>query len=211
MDRGRAAVLPVVGELSEALPRHRTPITTGAGIRARHVLGVGPHLGLPTGALAGLAATEAEQNGHMIAALLAADGVSYVAHETAARQHAAHLTASRAIVSNGYPPYGRHEFPPAVGKIPVHRGDAGTFLLADAHGAATPVYVKDVDAVDTGSGVVGRIGAAELLDTKPENLPVAALVLSLVADAEHVREIRVVDGLTPAPSPAPCPVRTWGR
>lgn len=197
MDRGADAVLSVVDELRAALPEHRLLVTTGAGVRARHVLGVGLDLGLPTAALAGLAATEAEQNGHMVAALLAADGVSYVAHETVAHQLAAHLQASRAVVSNGYPPYGRHEFPPAVGKIPVHRGDAGTFLLADAYGAADLVYVKDVDGIDVGAGVVDRIGAAELLDTKPESLPIDPLVLQLMAHAKHVREIRIVNGLTP--------------
>lgn len=197
MDRGRDAILPLVDELRAALPEHRMLITTGAGIRARHVLGVGLDLGLPAAALAGLAATEAEQNGHMIAALLAAEGVSYVDHDTVARRLAAHLTASRAVVSNGYPPYGRHEFPPAVGKIPVHRGDAGTFLIADAYGAERTVFVKDVDGIDVGSGVVSRIGAAELLGTKPDALPIDPLVLRLMADAKHVREIRIVNGLTP--------------
>lgn len=72
------------------------------------------------------------RNGHTIAALLAVDGVSYV---DTTPWPAAQLTADRAVVSDGYPPYGRHELPPAVGRIPVHRGDAGTFLLADAYGA----------------------------------------------------------------------------
>ncbi len=54
---------PVVDELRGALADHRLLILTGPGIRARHVLGVGLDLGLLTGVLAGLAATEAEQNG----------------------------------------------------------------------------------------------------------------------------------------------------
>ncbi|MDN5932357.1 MAG: hypothetical protein L0I24_15025, partial [Pseudonocardia sp.] len=69
MDRGRDAILGVVDELRDALPEHRMLILTGAGIRARHVLGVGLDLGLPTGVLGGLAATEAEQNAHLVAAL----------------------------------------------------------------------------------------------------------------------------------------------
>ena len=59
MDRGRDAILPLVDELRRALPEHRMLILTGAGIRARHVYSVGLDLGLPTGALAGLAAKEA--------------------------------------------------------------------------------------------------------------------------------------------------------
>ncbi|WP_446686486.1 amino acid kinase family protein, partial [Pseudonocardia pini] len=102
VDRGRDAILPLVEELRAAFADHRLLILTGAGIRARHVMGVGLDLGLPTGALSELAATEAEQNGHLLAALLAEDGVSYVPHGTVARQLAGHLAAAPAVVSNGY-------------------------------------------------------------------------------------------------------------
>src|SRR5690349_3578033 len=133
VDRGRDVLLPLVEELRAAFAEHhRMLILTGAGIRARHAIGVGLDLGLPTGALSQLAATEAEQNGHLLAALLAADGVSYVPHGTVARRLAGHLAAAPAVVSNGYPPYGSHEFPAVVGKLPVHRTDAGAVLLADA-------------------------------------------------------------------------------
>jgi molybdenum storage protein len=107
----------------------------------------GLDLGLPTGVLAALAATEAEQNGHLVAALLAEQGVSYLPHTAVAHQLAVHLAASRAVVSNGYPPYGLYEFPPEHGKIPPHRTDSGAFLLADAYGARSTTYVKDVDGV----------------------------------------------------------------
>jgi molybdenum storage protein len=188
IDRGRDAILPIVDELRGLLPEHRMLILTGAGIRARHVLGVGLDLGLPTGVLASLAGVESEQNGHMIAALLAADGVSYLPHGGTAHQLAVHLAAARAVVSNAFPPYGLHEFPPAVGKIPVHRSDAGTFLLADAYGAQRCVYVKDRDL---GTPAI----AADELRERGDS-PVDPLVLDLMATAKHVREIHVVDGRT---------------
>lgn len=200
MDRGRDAVLPLVGELRDALPEHRMLILTGAGVRARHILGVGLDLGLPTGVLGGLAATEAEQNAHLLAALLAADGVSYLPHGTVAQQLATHLAASRAAVANGYPPYGVHEFPPAMGKLPPHRSDAGAFLLADAYGAAQLVYVKDVDGVSSGDGADPdgfrrRVGVGELRGMCPPGLPVDSLVLELMAQAKHVKEIQIINGL----------------
>ena len=37
MDRGPDAILPLVDELRNLLPKHRLLILTGAGIRARHV------------------------------------------------------------------------------------------------------------------------------------------------------------------------------
>jgi molybdenum storage protein len=188
IDRGGDALLPVVDELRALLPEHRMLILTGAGIRARHVLGVGLDLGLPTGVLASLAGVESEQNGHLVAALLAAEGVSYLPHGGAAHQLAVHLAASRAVVSNAFPPYGLHEFPPAVGKIPVHRSDAGAFLLADAYGAQRLVYVKDRDLGTT------TLSAAQVRE-RGDN-PVDPLVLDLMATAKHVREIQVVDGRT---------------
>ena len=205
IDRGRDAVGPVVDELRALMPEHRLLILTGPGIRARHVLSVGLDLGLPTGVLAGLASTEAEQNGHLVAALLAAEGVSYLPHTTVAHQLAVHLSASRAVVSNGYPPYGLYEFPPEVGKIPPHRTDSGAFLLADAYGAARAVYAKDVDGVFTTDPAVEggtpefipRVGVAELRAMNLATLPVDAMVLELMGRAKHVREIQIVNGLVP--------------
>ncbi|MGH3822244.1 MAG: molybdenum storage protein subunit alpha [Pseudonocardiaceae bacterium] len=206
MDRGRDAVLPVVDELRAALPEHRMLILTGPGIRGRHVLGLGLDLGLPTGVLAALISADAEQNGHLIAALLAEQGVSYLPHAAIAHQLAVHLTASQAVVSNGYPPYELYEFPPEVGKIPPHRTDTGAFLLADAYGAARIIYVKDVDGVFTSdpAGANGgrpefipRIGAAELQARNLDTLPIDPLVLEVMAHAKHQKEIQIVNGLTP--------------
>ena len=206
MDRGRDAVEPVVDELRAAFAEHRMLIATGPGIRARHVFGVALDLGLPTGALASLAATEAEQNGHIVAALLAADGVSYLPHTSVAHQLAVHLAASPAVVSNGFPPYEMFEFPPAMGKIPPHRTDAGAFLIADAYGAARSIYVKDVDGVymcdpatagDDEAEFIARVGAAELLAMDLPSLPIDRIVLELMARAKHQKEIQIVNGLTP--------------
>jgi molybdenum storage protein len=195
IDRGRDAILPLVDELRAAFADHRMLIATGPGIRARHVFGVALDLGLPTGVLASLASTEAEQNGHLIAALLAEDGVSYLPHTTVGHQLAAHLAASPAAVSNGFPPYELFEHPPAVGKIPAHRTDSGAFLLADAYGAERAIYVKDVDGVYADAEFIPRVGAAELLARDLPTLPIDRLVLELMANAKHQKEIQIVNGL----------------
>jgi molybdenum storage protein len=206
IDRGVETISPIVEVLRAAMAEHRMLILTGPGVRARHVLGVGLDLGLPTGVLAAMMSTEAEQNGRMIASLLAADGVSYLSHTTVAHQLAVHLSASRAAVSNGFPPYGIYEFPPAVGKIPVHRTDSGAFLLADAYGAARVIYVKDVDGVYTRDPaleggeppeLLPRVGAAELVERGIETLPIDPIVLDLIATAKHVKEIQIINGLDP--------------
>src|SRR5262245_59737074 len=51
IDRGRAAVLPLLDEIVAALPHHKMIIGTGAGTRARHAYSVGLDLGMPTGVL----------------------------------------------------------------------------------------------------------------------------------------------------------------
>jgi molybdenum storage protein len=202
IDRGRAAIMPVVGELRDALADHKLLILTGPGIRARHVLGIGLDLGMPTGVLAALLSTEAEQNGHLIAALLAEHGVSYLPHQSVSHQLAIHLSACNGAVSNGFPPYELYEHPPKVGKIPPHRTDAGAFLLSDAYGAASTIYVKDVDGVhtcDPASGedgeLIDRVSASELLAMSLATLPIDGLVLELMAHAKHVKEIQIVNGL----------------
>lgn len=106
-DKGAVALVPLADELRALLPDRKLLVLAGSGIRGRHVMSVGFDLGLPTGVVASLASVEAELNGQLLAALLAADGVSYVSHATVAHQLAAHLAAAPAVVSSGYPPTGR--------------------------------------------------------------------------------------------------------
>jgi molybdenum storage protein len=203
MDRGRDAILPIVDEIRKLLPEHRLLILTGAGIRARHVYGVGLDLGLPVGSLAPLAASEAGQNGHILASLLAPEGVSYIEHPTIASQLAIHLTAARAVVGSAFPPYHHHEFPGS--RIPQHRADTGAFLLADALGAAGLTIVEDVDGVSTAdpNGPDGKtakllreMSVADLAKFKG-TLPVDTALAEVMATARHIERVQVVNGLVP--------------
>ncbi len=203
MDRGAEAILPVVEELRKLLPEHRLLILTGAGIRARHIYGVGLDLGLPVGSLAPLAASEAGQNGHILASLLAPEGVSYVEHPTLANQLAIHLSAARAVVGSAFPPYHHHEFP--TSRIPPNRADTGAFLLADALGAAGLTIVEDVDGVydidPKGAGgekakLLRETSAAELAKLKG-SLPLDRALMEVMATARHLAHVQVVNGLVP--------------
>ena len=203
MDRGPEAILPLVEELRELLPEHRLLILTGAGIRARHLYSVGLDLGLPVGSLAPLAASEAGQNGHILAALLAPEGVSYIEHPTVASQLAIHLTASRAVVASAFPPYHHHEFP--TSRIPPHRADTGAFLVADALGAAGLTIVEDVDGVyDTDPHADGGAAARLIRETSAADLaaqtgtlPVDRALLEVMATARHIERVQIVNGLVP--------------
>jgi molybdenum storage protein len=201
MDRGRDAILPLVDELRKLLPEHRLLILSGAGLRARHVYGVGLDLGLPVGSLAPLAASEAGQNGHMLAALLAAEGVSYIEHPTIASQLAIHLSAARAVVGSAFPPYHHHEFPSS--RIPIHRADVGAFLIADALGAAGLTIVEDVDGIydvdpnDSGgkrAQLIPETSAADLAKQQG-TLPVDRALLDIMATARHLARVQLINGL----------------
>lgn len=203
MDRGRDAILPIVEEIRKLLPEHRLLLLTGAGVRARHLYSVGLDLGLPVGSLASLAASEAGQNGHILASLLAPEGVSYVEHHTLANQLAIHLSAARAVVGSAFPPYHHHEFPSS--RIPPHRADTGAFLLADALGAAGLTIVEDVDGVYNIDPKAPGAKAAKLLRetsaadlTKhPGPLPFDRALVEVMATARHIEHVQVVNGLVP--------------
>src|SRR5437763_7862013 len=65
IDRGRAAVFPLIEEIVENLPSHKMIIGTGAGTRARHAYSVGLDLGIPTGVLSVLGFFASIQNAKM--------------------------------------------------------------------------------------------------------------------------------------------------
>jgi len=203
MDRGADAILPIVDELRKLLPEHRLLILTGAGIRARHLYSVALDLGLPVGSLAPLGASEAGQNGHILATLLAPEGVSYVEKATVADQLAIHLSAARAVVASAYPPYHNHEFPGS--RIPTHRADTGAFLLADALGAAGLTIVEDVDGVystdpngpDGKQAQLLRETSFADLAKHSGTLPVDRAMIDVMANARHIERVQVVNGLVP--------------
>ena len=203
MDRGAEAILPIVEEIRKLLPEHRLLILTGAGIRARHVYGVGLDLGLPVGSLAKLGASEAGQNGHILASLLAPEGVSYVDHPTIATQLALYLSAARAVVGSAFPPYHHHEFPNS--RIPSHRADTGAFLLADALGAAGLTIIEDVDGLYTSdpnaqdgkqAEFISETTAAELAGYQG-TLPFDRALIDVMATARHIEHVQIVNGLIP--------------
>ncbi len=203
MDRGHSAILPIVEEIRRILPEHRLLILTGAGIRARHLLSVGLDLGLPVGSLAPLMASEAGQNGQILAELLAKDFVSYIDKPTISSQLGVHFAHARALVGSGYPPYHNHEFPNS--RIPIHRADSGAFLLADALGAASLTIVEDVDGIYTAdpngpeaesAKFIPEIGYEELANHKA-TLPIDKVVLELMGNAHHLKQVQVINGLVP--------------
>ena len=202
MDRGHTAVLPILDEIVANQEAYTQVIGVGPGVRARHILSVGLDLGLPTGALATLAAKSSAQNAYMVSCLLASHGFVYLEAPFIVQLLPAMLAAARGAVFNGIPPYDLWEHPPAVGKIPPHGSDAGSYLVGEVFGARSVILLKDVDGVydadpktASGAKLIREIGAADLLRMELATLPVEPAVLDLMTRAKLVKKIHVVNGL----------------
>src|SRR6266436_2695816 len=142
IDRGRAAVFPLIDEIIENLPRHKMIIGTGAGTRARHAYSVGLDLGMPTGVLSVLGTFVSMQNARMIHYLLAKHGVPFIEPAQFA-QLPHYLEERRAAVFFGMPPYTYFHENPSLGRIPPHRTDTGAYLVSEVFGVRSMIYVKD--------------------------------------------------------------------
>jgi molybdenum storage protein len=203
IDRGRAAVYPVLDEVVANLGRHKMILGTGAGTRARHIYALAIDLGLPTGVLTVLGTAVAWQNAQMIHYLLARHGIPFVEPEGfSILPH--YLMERGAVVCQGMPPYKLWEQNPVLGRIPPQRTDTGCFLIAEVFGARTMIYVKDEDGLytsdpkkDRSAVHIPRIALGELLERDLNDLVVERAVLELMARARHVRQIQFVNGLKP--------------
>jgi molybdenum storage protein len=204
MDRGHTAVLPLLDEIVANQEDHAQIIGVGPGVRARHILSVGLDLGLPTGALATLAAKSSAQNAYMVSCLLARHGFVYLEAPFIVQLLPAMLAAARGAVFNGIPPYDLWEHPPAIGKLPPHGADAGSYLVGEVFGARTIILLKDVDGLYTAdpkthpdANFISKIRAADVIRMGLETLPIEPVVLELLTRARLATSIRIVNGLVP--------------
>ena len=117
IDRGRAAVYPLVDEIVSARKAHKLLIGTGAGTRARHLYSIAAGLRLPAGVLSQLGASVADQNAAMLGQLLAKHGISAVSG-AALSAVPLYLAEVNAVIFGGMPPYGLWMRPAAEGVIP---------------------------------------------------------------------------------------------
>jgi molybdenum storage protein len=204
LDGGRQSTYPLVAAIGKALDRHKLILGTGGGVRTRHVFSIGIDLGLPTGVLAQLALADALGTAHMLGALLAPYGVVAIPPEIFGHLLPLLVHAAPGVIFNGDPPFALWEHPPEVGKIPPHRSDAGSFLLAECFGCATLTLVKDVDGVydldpkdDPAANFIDDITVAELAQRNLSTLPFDRVLLDLLSSARQLTRFQVINGLKP--------------
>ena len=203
IDRGRAAVFPLLDELKQNLPHHKMIIGTGAGTRARHAYSVGIDLGMPTGVLSVLGTFVSMQNARMLHFLLADEGVPFI-EPIQFPQLPLYLAERQAVIFFGMPPYTFWQRNPAVGRIPPNRTDTGSYLISEVFAARSMIYVKDEDGLytadpkkDRNAQLIPRISVAELEAMDLDDLVVERSVLEMMSNASHRRSIQIINGLKP--------------
>lgn len=204
LDGGRATTYPLVEAIGAALATNKLIIGTGGGARSRHVFSIGIDLGLPAGVLAQLAIADALGNAHMLGTLLAPYGVVAIPPEIFGHLLPLFIQAAPGVIFNGDPPFSLWEHPPALGRIPPHRSDAGSYLLAECFGCATVTLVKDVDGLferdpkeHPGARFIDEITVAELRERDLPTLPFDRALLDLLERSRLVTRVQIVNGLEP--------------
>jgi molybdenum storage protein len=199
LDRGPEALLPVIAELGAVAADQPLLITAGEGARGVHVFRIATDLGLPTGLLASLGSSIAEQNALIVRTLMMEHGA--VAPSVGLLPI---VLNGQPVVMSGMPAYGWWEPPPAGGRIPEYRTDAGTFLIAEVFGCPKVIYVKDQDglydrdpAVHPDAVHIPEISVSELRARNLDELPLDPIVLELLTNARLVKQIQIVNGLKP--------------
>ncbi len=203
IDRGRAAVYPLIGEIKQNLPHHKMIIGTGAGTRARHAYSVGVELGMPTGVLSVLGTFVSMQNARMLHYLLADQGIPFIEPIQFA-QLPLYLAERQAVIFFGMPPYTFWQRNPAIGRLPPNRTDTGTWLISETFGTRSMIYVKDENGLytadpkkDKHAQFIPNITAAELLAMDLPDVVVEHSVLEMMQNAQHRRSIQIINGLVP--------------
>jgi molybdenum storage protein len=204
IDGGQATTYPLVEAIGAALADMKLIIGTGGGVRSRHVFSIGIDLGLPTGVLAELAIADALGNAHMLGSLLAPYGVVAIPPQIFGHLLPLFIQAAPGVVFIGDPPFSLWEHPPGLGRIPPHRSDAGSYLLAECFGCATMTLIKDVDGLydrdpkeHPNARFIDEITVAELWERDLPTLPFDRALIGLLGRARLVTRIQIINGLEP--------------
>jgi molybdenum storage protein len=200
-DRGVKALPPIIQEIAENKKEHKMLVTTGGGTRSRHIYSIGLELGMPTGVLAKFGNSISEQNALLVTMLLAPHGGIKIGHDEIVKL-TSYFVQGCIPVMHGMPPYNYFAIPPAKGRIPIHRTDVGTIILADLMGARACIFIKDEKGLYTDdpkknpkAKFIPRIGAKTLMQKDFDDLVIERPCLEILQNSEVVNQIQIINGL----------------
>jgi molybdenum storage protein len=199
IDYGRSVMNPLLEEIGTLSKKHQILLVTGGGGRVRHIMDVGMDLGMPTGVLAELSAKISEQNAIMVSILLSKyNGIRI--HTADLLELPSLLKLGMLPVIHGTPPYGLYEHPARIGSVPPHRTDTGAFLIAEVMGARNCIIGKNVNGLYTqdphknaDAEFIREITASELLGMNLADMVIEPMVVELLKDAVHVKEVKIIN------------------
>jgi molybdenum storage protein len=202
LDRGRAALFPILDEIIEARKLGiQVVLLAGGGTRARHIYSIASELEVPTGVIATLGKYIPMQNARMLQMLLAKHGGIYMLPDDFEKLPL-YLQMGCIQVMSGMPPFGYWEKREEGSRIPPHRTDAGVFLSAEFLGARRAIFIKDEDGLftddpkkDPAAQHIPRITAAELVAKNLPDVVVERVVVDYLPRARWCKELQVVNGL----------------
>ncbi len=200
-DRGARALPAIIEEIAANKNDHKMLITTGGGTRSRHIYAIGLELGMPTGVLAKFGNSISEQNALLVSMLLAPFGGIKIGHDEVVKL-TSYFVQGCIPVMHGMPPYDYFAIPPAKGRIPAHRTDVGTIIMADLIGARKCIFIKDEKGLYTGDpkknpdeGFIPEIGARALIEKDQDDLIIERPCLEILQNSEVLESIIIINGL----------------
>lgn len=202
MDRGRAALFPILDEIIEARRRGiQVVVLAGGGTRARHVYAIASELEMPTGVVATLGKYIPMQNARMLQMLLAKHGGLFILPDDFEKLPL-YLQLGCIPVMSGMPPFGYWEKHEQGSRIPPHRTDAGVFLSCEFLGARRAIFIKDEDGLYTddpkknpSATHIARISSRELRERNLPDVVVERVLFDYLPRSRWCKELQIVNGL----------------
>ena len=200
-DRGKKALPGLIREIVANKNEHRMLITTGGGTRSRHIYAIGLELGMPTGIIAKFGSSVSEQNALLVSTLLSPWGGIKIGHDEIMKLPT-YFVQDCIPVLHGMPPYDFFAIPTAEWRIPIHRTDVGTVILADLIGARSCILVKDEKGLYTDDPkkkgnleFIPEISVDELLKKDLDDLIIERPCLEILQSSEVIDKIQIINGL----------------
>ncbi len=200
-DRGKNGLPSIIEEIAANRNAYKMLLTTGGGTRSRHIYNIGLELGMPTGIIARFGTSVSEQNALMVSVLLAKYGGIKIGNDELVKL--SQYFAQKSIpVIHGMPPYDLFALPPATGRIPIHRTDVGTLILADLLGVNKVIFIKDEKGLYThdpkkkfDAEFIPRISIDELLAKDLDDLIIERPCIDILKNSTVLKEIHIINGL----------------
>jgi molybdenum storage protein len=204
LDRGRAALFPILDEIVEARKQGiQVVLLSGGGTRARHIYSIASELDVPTGVVATLGKYIPMQNARMLQMLLAKHGGIYIMPDDFEKLPL-YLQMGCIPIMSGMPPFGYWEKREEGSRIPPHRTDAGVFLSAEFLGSRRAIFIKDEDGLysddpkkNPAAEHIPRITAKDLVARNLTDVVIERMVIEYLPRAQWCKELQVVNGLKP--------------